>query len=74
MEKWRSLTMNRRGVYQKLLALPVIGTLSHRSERKRDSSLHRLPDHLLKDIGVTRSEILSLTRFRGSDRTRRQRG
>ncbi len=66
--------MNRRHAYQKLHTLPVIGALSHRIERRRDWSLHNLPDHVLKDIGVTRSEILSLTRFRGSDRTRRQRG
>jgi hypothetical protein len=66
--------MNKRQAYQKLLALPVIGALSNRIERRRDWSSHNLPDHVLKDIGVTRPEILSLTRFRGSDRTRRQRG
>jgi uncharacterized protein YjiS (DUF1127 family) len=66
--------MNGRQAYQKFLALPVIGALSNRIERRRDWPLHNLPDHVLKDIGVTRSEALGMATFRGNDRTRRQRG
>lgn len=66
--------MNRHSAYQRFLAWPVIGTLSQKIGVRRDWSMHELPDHVLKDIGVSRSEILSLTRLRGSDQTRRQRG
>ena len=61
---------------------PVVGVLSRMFGQGRASmSLgvkripmpRELPDHILKDIGISRSEILSLTRFGGHDRSRRQR-
>jgi uncharacterized protein YjiS (DUF1127 family) len=39
----------------------------------RGWSLPNLPDHLLKDIGLSRSEVLSVTRLGWSDPTGRQR-
>lgn len=36
--------------------------------------LHELPDYLLRDIGISRSEINSITMFGGRDTSRRQRG
>ena len=36
--------------------------------------LHELPDHLLRDIGISRSEINSVTMFGGEDASRRPRG
>jgi Domain of unknown function (DUF1127) len=73
------MKMNRYGAYLKFFTLPVIGTFSlmiGKSMRlvecssMRDRSLQELPDHVLKDIGMSRSEILSLATFRGSDATR----
>lgn len=43
--------------------------LLQRSRRK----LHQLPDHILHDIGIQRSEIDSITVYRGRDITRRNR-
>jgi len=63
--------MNRCEVYHKF-TLPVVGAFSHMIGG-RDRSLRELSDHILKDIGMSRSEILSLTGFPGSDSIRRQR-
>ena len=74
--------MNRYEAYTKFFTLPVIGAFSlmigksmRPVERSlmRDRSLQALPDHMLKDIGISRSEILSLTRDRGNDSIRRWR-
>ncbi|MEX0406800.1 DUF1127 domain-containing protein [Aquibium sp. LZ166] len=35
--------------------------------------LNELPDHMLRDIGITRSEIMSITSFHGRDASRRSR-
>ena len=40
--------------------------------RRDRAILSEMPDHLLKDIGVSRSDILSVTRFHETDSTRRQ--
>jgi hypothetical protein len=40
---------------------------------KRIPSPRELPDHILKDIGLSRSEILSVARFGRLDLSRRQR-
>ena len=63
--------MNRYEVYHKF-TLPVIGAFSHMIAR-HDRSFRELSDHILKDIGMSRSEILSLTGFRGGDSTTRRR-
>lgn len=74
--------MNRHGAYHRFFTSPVVGALSHaigqsarfvKCPMKRDRSLQELPDHVLKDIGISRSEILSLSRFRGSNSTRMRR-
>jgi uncharacterized protein YjiS (DUF1127 family) len=51
--------------------LRIVGSI-HRMKRTRDR-LHALPDHILKDIGIARCEILSLTRFHELDPSRRRR-
>jgi uncharacterized protein YjiS (DUF1127 family) len=62
--------MNRYEVYHKFTS-PVIGAFSNMIAR-RDRSLRELSDHILKDIGMSRSEVLSLTGFPGGDFTRRR--
>jgi uncharacterized protein YjiS (DUF1127 family) len=42
--------------------------------RRGRAQLYQMPDHILKDIGISRSEILSVTRFREIDSIGRQRG
>jgi hypothetical protein len=66
------MKMNRYEAYHKFFTLPVIGVFSHMIGR-RDRSLRELSDHILKDIGISRSEVLSLAEFRGGDSTRRRR-
>ncbi|MFL5260035.1 MAG: DUF1127 domain-containing protein [Hyphomicrobiales bacterium] len=44
--------------------------LHARRDRRR---LERLPDHMLKDIGISRSEILWATRYRPPDGSARDR-
>ena len=38
--------------------------------RRGRAQLYEMPDHMLKDFGISRSEILSVTRFRVQDSTR----
>jgi Domain of unknown function (DUF1127) len=65
----------------RLLTWPVIAALSRMIDQgtglafraNRNRSPRELPDHILKDIGISRSEILSLTSHGGRDRSRRQR-
>lgn len=52
-----------------LLAL-VSRTLLARRNRLR---LEKLPDHMLKDVGISRSEILWVTRYRPTDGSARER-
>jgi uncharacterized protein YjiS (DUF1127 family) len=42
--------------------------------RRSICDISEMPDHLLSDIGLTRSEIAYVVRLRISDRTRLQRG
>lgn len=46
---------------------------SHRRRRDRAIMLE-MPDYLLKDIGISRSDIESVVMFGESDLTRRRRG
>jgi uncharacterized protein YjiS (DUF1127 family) len=41
--------------------------------RRTTAALYALPDYVLKDIGMSRCEILSVLRFRELDPTRRER-
>lgn len=41
--------------------------------RRDRLELDALPDHILRDIGIDRSEIKSITIYRGRDYTRRNR-
>jgi uncharacterized protein YjiS (DUF1127 family) len=71
--------------YHQSSSFPAIGALSqmigrgmrfvNRASRMRRgrAQLYKMSDHILKDIGISRSEILSVTRFREIDSTRRQR-
>jgi uncharacterized protein YjiS (DUF1127 family) len=45
-----------------------------RREMRIRKSICDLPDYLLSDIGLTRSEVVSVVLYRISDRTRFQRG
>lgn len=43
--------------------------------RRRDRRhIHEMPDYILKDIGISRSEIDSVVMFGETDLTRRRRG
>jgi hypothetical protein len=65
------MNMNR------FFAWPMLATLVRMMEpglgAHRVPSPRELPDHILKDIGLSRSEILSVTSFARHDPTRRQR-
>ena len=62
--------MYKLAVYRRFLSRNMRRT---EPRMARGWSLHNLPDHLLKDIGLSRSEVLSVTRLGWSDPTRRQR-
>lgn len=47
----------------------------HAYRRRRDRAIvYEMPDYLLKDIGISRSEIDSVVMFGETDLTRRRRG
>jgi uncharacterized protein YjiS (DUF1127 family) len=54
------------------LACPRALARIMRTRRER-AHLHELPDHLLRDIGIDRSEIASIIRFGNKDGSRRPR-
>jgi len=52
----------------------LAGFCRHAVETRRGrAQLQKMPDHMLKDIGISRCEILSITRFREEDLRRRPR-
>jgi uncharacterized protein YjiS (DUF1127 family) len=59
-------------ILEMCLACPRLLARIMRMRRDR-AQLHELPDHLLRDIGLNRSEIASITRFRSKDVSRRPR-
>ncbi len=62
-------------VHSHLLLLPGLVAALRQFVRLRQNRrvLNELPDHLLHDIGIDRSEIHSITFHRGRDHTRRGR-
>lgn len=55
-------------------AFGAFGAVARAIRIRRDRAhLHELPDHLLRDIGISRSEIDSVTMFGGKDSSRRPR-
>ena len=73
-------TTMRRGESRLLAAgagicIACWSALRRLARNRRDRAhLHRLPDYLLSDIGISRSEIDSVVILRGSDPSRRMRG
>lgn len=54
--------------------LELIAALQQFIRLRRDRRvLDGLPDYILRDIGISRSEIESITLYRGRDHTRRSR-
>lgn len=49
--------------------------IAHAARMRRDRELlHGMSDYMLRDIGITRQDIRSVTSVRGSDGSRRSRG
>jgi uncharacterized protein YjiS (DUF1127 family) len=67
-----SLSAAANLLFQALRRIMRIASGIYRTRHGR-ACLYALPDHVLKDIGISRSEILSVTRFRELDSARRRR-
>jgi uncharacterized protein YjiS (DUF1127 family) len=60
-------------IFRMCLAVPRALARDNRLQRER-AHLSRLPDYLLRDIGISRCEIASITLLGGTDESRRPRG